>query len=143
MGLLSKIFGIDKGIDITAKNCIEHMIEVQKYVNDREKLIKYLSSNNINYIINKSLSNETTLHLNWAINIGKIQRLELTHTDNYIYADFNEILNNPLTPISFSISDNGISYNIDVIYTIQNIPLPSMCQTFIKSLETRNIHKQF
>lgn len=143
MGFFSKVFGIDKGIDITARNAIEHMQQIQKYVNNRDELIKYLSMNNINYAIDKSFMDDTKENLRWAIQVSKMQVLQFMHSDNFIQGYFDEMQGNPLEPVSFLISDISITYSIDMAYEMQGVPLPSMCQTFINSLQTRNIQKGF
>jgi hypothetical protein len=53
MGFFSKIFGIDKGIEVTARNCVEHMKKIQSYVNLQDELKKFLEVNNIPYGIMK------------------------------------------------------------------------------------------
>ena len=62
----------------------------------------------------------------------------LTH-DNVIMWHFDKLSNNPLNPVSFMIEEDYITYTIDYAYKRDNVPLPSLCQTFIQSLESRNI----
>lgn len=144
MGFFSKVLGIDKGIDITARNTVEHMQEVQKYVGNRDELIKYLSVNNLHYVLDEDFTDNTKKNLRWAIQVSKMQTLQFTHTDgNFIHGYFDDMQGNPLDAISFSIADFSITYSIDIAYEMQGIPLPSMCQTFINSLQTRNIQKGF
>ncbi len=144
MGFFSKVLGIDKGIDITARNAVEHMKQVQKYVNDRDELIKYLSINNLHYVLDEDFTDRTKKNLRWAIQVSKMQVLQFTHTDsNFIHGYFDEMQGNPLDAISFSIADFSITYSVDMAYEMQGVKLPSMCQTFINSLHSRNIQKGF
>lgn len=134
MGFFSKIFGIDKGIDLIARDCVEHMQQVQKFINSRDDLIVYLDSNTIPYG-----TYEDSKNILWDLKLSSSQIIRFRTDEKYIMGSFNKFSSNPLNPVSFIIADDDITYNTDYAYKRDNVPLPSACQTFIQSLESRNV----
>lgn len=134
MGFFSKILGIDKGIDLIARDCVKHMQQVQKLINSRDDLIAYLHSNTIPYGIN-----ENGKDIIWDLKLSSSQIIRFRTNENHIMGNFDMFSSNPLNPITFIVNDEFIAYYINYSYKRDNVPLPSACQTFIKSLESRNI----
>lgn len=134
MGFFSKMLGIDKGIDIIARDCVKHMQQVQKLINSTDDLIAYLHSNTIPYGIN-----ENGKDIVWDLKLSSSQIIRFRTNENDIMGNFDMFSNNPLNPITFIINDEFIAYYTNYAYKRDNVPLPSACQTFIKSLESRNI----
>jgi len=141
MGFFSKILGIDKGIDVTARNCVTHMKSIQPYIKDKNELIKYLSANNIEYGVY-----EDTNDMLWNIKLSVAQTIKFVRYDNdvsFVSGNFQILEGNPLEAVSFSIFSNVIKYKIDYKYKKYNTPLPSQCQTFINSLNSYGINGGF
>lgn len=138
MGFFSKILGIDKGIDLVARDCVEHMQQVQKLIHSKDDLKAYLSNNNITYGIY-----EGEKDILWDLKLSSTQTIRFSTNEQYIMGHFDKLSNNPLNPVTFFISDDSITYETDYAYKRQNVPLPDACQTFIKSLESRNVKTMY
>lgn len=140
MSFFSKIFGIDRGIDIAARKAVNHMQDIQKYIGERNELIKYLNVNKIDYFFENDILNKDVNNLCWNFKIANNQILHFVESDSLISAHFQGHPSNPLEAVDFVISHNRIWYNIGYPWKHQNRPIHQYCQTFIKSLNSHNIH---
>jgi len=132
MGILRKIFRVDKNIASGVRSLTTHLKQAKQYIKSDDDMALFLDSSNIPYNRFKDGG------MSWQIKLG-LHPVSIHMSGGTISAKFDVFhsdLNQKFARVSLFISEGGIYYIIDDSY-----PSTEDCNVFITCLESHGIDK--
>ena len=131
MGFLSKLRGVDKGIDIFARHLLDAITLFRPAIEERGILLKLLNESSIPYRTNNI--EKGTIHWNLSVKPDSASFM-MSEDNNMITIDFSSMQNSLFEPITIIVDKDKVVFTLHSQYSRNRENLSNECQVLINSL---------